>query len=226
MVKSPVGKGRRGQFRRLSEHGRHVLNGKGRSVYTSVCVLVWTSRLTAASLPDCVMGSGSSSRHRKWPLGVHACVRSQLAHSLLPAWPRYTLGLKPESPHPKEPRLLLLPCELKRGLWRRPSQQLSGLYRRRGAQSTRLTAHSPFLLTEGRKEPSPPPKDDTKHSARSKDPPASSSQHSSAPVPPGPPAWPPVRSALHAIPASPAGPVSLPQPSHPETFTCPQRLVL
>ncbi|KAI5934326.1 GTP-binding protein REM 1 [Manis javanica] len=42
---------------------------------------------------------------------------------------------------------------------------------------------------ERRKEQSPPPKDDTKHPARSKDPCASACQHSTAPPSPGPNGW-------------------------------------
>lgn len=75
--KRPVGKRRTGNPSVLHDRGPHVLNRRGSSVF----MRVWTShaRLPAASL--CVMGSGSSSRHKKWSLVcMHVCV----SHSLTP----------------------------------------------------------------------------------------------------------------------------------------------
>lgn len=75
----PWGSGEGGNSGVFHERGSPVLNAGG----SSVCMLVWTPCLPAALLPVSG-GSGSSSEHRKWPLGVYACVCVH-AHSPLPA---------------------------------------------------------------------------------------------------------------------------------------------
>lgn len=86
---------------------------------------------------------------------------------------------------------------------------------------------APFFWKEGaREERDLPTEDDTQHPTGSEDHPAPSSQYSTTPVVPGPPAWPPVYSTRYASPASPTGSVSLPQPSHSKTFPSPGWVVL
>lgn len=182
------------------------------------------SQLAAASLPVCVMGKGSSLEFGNLLLGVYVCVCSQPVRSPLLGGPGWTPGLKPATPNPKQ--LKSLPQLNQRELWRKPFPQFIRAQRRRDSGHG-LTAQPPSFGRKGaREERDLPTEDDTQHPTGSEDHPAPSSQYSTTPVVPGPPAWPPVYSTRYASPASPTGSVSLPQPSHSKTFPSPGWVVL